>query len=71
MGKTNVLSLQAFGDRVTASVNGKRLVDDFVDPAAGQVDGRRTTLGLVTEAEVGEDVLATFDDLQVRIPDPP
>jgi hypothetical protein len=71
MGEANELVIQAFGDQITAAVNGKVIVDALVDPAAGQVDGRMTTVGLLTEAEVKENVVATFDDLEVRIPDPP
>lgn len=71
MGRANEIALQAFGDQITATVNGKPIVDALVDPAPGQVDGRRTMVGLLTEAEVKENVIATFDDLEVRIPDPP
>jgi hypothetical protein len=71
IGRLNRIALQAFGDRVTASVNGKVLVDGIADPAAGQVDGRSTTLGLLTDSEVRESVVATFDDLEVSIPDVP
>ena len=71
LGGTNEIVLQAFGDHVTATVNGTVLVNAFADPAAGQVDGRGTTIGFVTGPGVKDDVLATFDDLEVRIPDPP
>lgn len=71
MGATNEIALQAFGGQVTAWVNGKVLVNGFVDSATGQVEGRGTTLGFVTGPGVKEDVRATFDDLEVSIPDPP
>jgi hypothetical protein len=70
LGKANKLSLQAFDDRITASVNGEKLVDAFVDPSPGEVEGRRTTIAFGSEAEVKEGVAATFDDLAVLIPDP-
>ena len=70
LGKANKLSLQVFDDRVTASVNGKKLVDGFIDPSPGDVEGRRTTITFASEAEVKGGVTATFDDLAVLIPDP-
>jgi hypothetical protein len=70
LGKANKLSLQAFDDRITASINGEKVVDAFVDPSPGEVEGRRTTIAFGSEAEVKEGVAATFDDLAVLIPDP-
>lgn len=70
LGKANKLSLQAFDDRVTASVNGKKLVDGFTDPSPDEVEGRRTAITFGSEGEVKGGVAATFDDLAVSIPDP-
>jgi hypothetical protein len=70
LGKPNEIVLQAFGDQVTATVNGVVLVNAFVDPAPGQVEGRTTSLGFVTQDSVKDDVAAAFDDLRVMIPDP-
>ena len=52
LGKANKLSLQVFDDRITASVNGKKVVDGFIDPSPGEVEGRRTTIAFGSEAEV-------------------
>jgi hypothetical protein len=70
LGKANKLSLQAFDDHITASVNGKKLVADFTDPSPGEVEGRRTTIVFGSEGQVKAEVGATFDDLAVLIPDP-
>jgi hypothetical protein len=70
LGKANKLSLQAFDDHVTASVNGKKLVDGFTDPSPGEVEGRRTTITFGSEAAVKGGVAASLDDLAVLIPDP-
>lgn len=70
LGKVNKLALQAFDDRITASVNGTKLVDGFTDPSPADVEGRRTTLAFASEGEVKDGVAAVFDDLEVRIPDP-
>jgi len=70
LGKVNKLALQAFDDRITASVNGTKLVDGFIDPAPADVEGRRTTIAFASDGEVKDPIAATFDDLEVRIPDP-
>jgi hypothetical protein len=70
LGKTNRLSLQVFDDHVTASINGKKVVDGLIDPSPGEVEGRRTAIAFGSEAEVKDGVTATFDDLTVLIPDP-
>ncbi len=70
LGKANKLSLQAFGDVITAAVNGKKLVDGFVDPNPTEVEGRRTAITFGSEAEVKGGATAALDDLAVAIPDP-
>jgi len=70
IGKKNVLAIRAFGDDVTASVNGERVVHSLKDSNAAQVDGRRTTLVVSNGKKAKKPVKATFDDVQVLIPDP-
>jgi len=70
LGKANKLALQAFDDRITASVNQTKLVDGFTDPSPADVEGRRTGLAFASEGEVKDPISAVFDDLEVRIPDP-
>jgi hypothetical protein len=70
LGKANRLSLQAFGDSITAAVNGKRLVDGMPDSSAADVEGRRTTLAFGSEGKAKERIGARFDDLRVRLPTP-
>jgi hypothetical protein len=70
LGKVNRLSLQAFGDSITAAVNGKKLVDGMPDSGAAEVEGRRTTIAFGTDGDAKERIGARFDDLRVRIPSP-
>jgi hypothetical protein len=70
LGKANRLSLQAFGDSVTAAVNGKKVVDGMPDSSAADVEGRRTTIGFGTEGNAKERIGARFDDLRVLLPNP-
>jgi hypothetical protein len=70
LGKSNKLSLQAFGDSITAAVNGKRVVDGMPDPAAADVEGRRTTIAFGSDGNAKDPIEARFDNLRVRLPSP-
>jgi hypothetical protein len=70
LGKANRLSLQAFGDSITAAVNGKKVVDGTPDPSAADVEGRRTTIAFGDEGDAKERIDARFDDLRIRLPTP-
>jgi hypothetical protein len=70
LGKVNRLSLQAFGDSITAAVNGKRVVDGMPDAGAGDVEGRRTTIAFGSGGNAKEKISARFDDLRISLPSP-
>jgi hypothetical protein len=70
LGKANRLSLQAFGESITAAVNGKRVVDGMPDPSAADVEGRRTTISFGSERDAKERIGARFDELRIRLPTP-
>jgi hypothetical protein len=70
VGKSNRLSLQAFGNSITAAVNGKRVVDGMPDPGAGDVEGRRTTIAFGSNGNVKQRIGTRFDDLLITLPNP-
>jgi hypothetical protein len=69
VNKPNVVRLKAVGGRVTASVNGTRLAN-VTDPNAGQVGGRKLEVAVGHKRRSRKDVVATFDNLRVAVPNP-
>lgn len=67
--KPNRMRLKAFGDRVTARVNGTRLAR-VTDSNAGQVDGRKLEVGVGSTRRSGKEIVATFDNLKLLVPNP-
>jgi hypothetical protein len=69
VNKANVVRLKAFGDKVTARVNGTKLAN-VTDPNAGQVGGRKLEVAVGSKRRSGKDVVATFDNLKLAVPNP-
>jgi hypothetical protein len=69
VNKPNVVRLKAFGNRVTARVNGTRLAK-VTDSNAGQVDGRKLEVSVGSKRRSNKDVVATFDNLKLLVPNP-
>jgi hypothetical protein len=67
--KPNSLRLRAFGNTVTARVNGTRLAR-VTDSNAGQVDGRKLEIAVGATKRSRRDVVATFDNLRLAVPNP-
>jgi hypothetical protein len=69
VGKPNVLRLKAFGNKVTARVNGTQLAK-VTDSNAGQVDGRKLEVAVGNKRRSNKQVVATFDNLKLLVPNP-
>lgn len=69
LGKKNVLRLRAFGTKVAAFVNGKRL-GVVTDGDPGQVSGRRVAIGLGSRKNANKGPVGTFDNVRVLVPNP-
>jgi hypothetical protein len=69
IGEQNRLRIQAFGNRIQASVN-KKKIGPIEDPSGGDVKGTRMSATLGVEGRSGKPVQAWFDDVKVRIPQP-
>lgn len=69
IGERNRLTLQAFGARVRALVNGEE-VADVSDDNPGQVDGQKLRIGLGAEQKAGKGAVAAFKKLRIAIPSP-
>jgi hypothetical protein len=67
--KPNVVRLKAFGNKVTARVNGTQLAK-VTDSSAGQVDGRKLEVAVGNTKRSRKDVVATFDNLKLLVPNP-
>lgn len=67
--KRNRLELRAFDDVISAFVNGTK-VDEVTDASPGQVGGRRLELIVGNTSSGARDVVATFDELAVSVPNP-
>jgi hypothetical protein len=65
----NVLTLSAVGAQIVGRVNGKK-VAKATDGNAGQVDGRKLELMLGYKKKRSKPASATFDDLEVQVPQP-
>ncbi len=70
IGKANTLRLRAFGDIITASINGKKVVDDIKDSKSGDVTGRRTLITLGNSKKSKDKASAFFDNIAIRLPNP-
>jgi hypothetical protein len=68
-GKPNVVGLKAIGNKVTARVNGTQLAK-VTDSNAGQVDGRKLEVSVGNERRSNKQVVATFDNLKLLVPNP-
>jgi hypothetical protein len=69
VGKPNIVRLKVFGNRVTARVNGTRLAR-VTDSNAGRVGGRKLEVGVGSTRRSGKNVVATFDNLKLLVPNP-
>jgi hypothetical protein len=69
-GKSNKLRLRAFGNKVSAWVNGDRVVSAMVDRDAAEVDGQLTTLLIASTKKTGKRAKGSFDDYVVKVSDP-
>jgi hypothetical protein len=69
VGKPNVVRLKAVGNQVTARVNGT-LLARVTDSNAGQVDGRKLGVAVGNKRRSNKEVVATFDNLKVLVPNP-
>jgi hypothetical protein len=68
-GDRNFLRIEANEDVIKVKVN-KAKLDAITDPNPAELEGRRITLQLVSEAKTSEPIGAWFDDLQVQVPNP-
>jgi len=69
VGKPNVVRLKAFGKKVTARVNGTQLAK-VTDSDAGQVNGRKLQVAVGSTRRSHKQVVATFDNLKLLVPNP-
>jgi hypothetical protein len=67
--KPNVLDLKAVGSRVTARVNGTKIIT-VTDTDPAQVDGRRLEIAVANGKRSDNTVSATIDKLKVQVPTP-
>ena len=69
VNKPNVVLLKVVGNRVTARVNGTQLAK-VTDSNAGQVDGRKLEVSIGSTRRSSKQVVATFDNLKLLVPNP-
>ena len=69
MNKRNVLRLKAVGNKVTATVNSRK-VAEVTDSNAGQVGGRRLEVSVGNKRSTNKDVVASLDNLKLQVPNP-
>jgi hypothetical protein len=69
VNKPNVVRLKAFGNKVTARVNGTQLAK-VTDSNASQVDGRKLEVAVGSTRRSKKRVVATFDNLKLLVPNP-
>ena len=69
LGSKNVLRLKAFGAKVAAYVNGKKLAV-VTDGDPGQVEGRKLALGIGSRKNAEKGPVGTFDNVRVLVPNP-
>lgn len=68
LGERNRLKLRAFGDRITALVNKTTVVDDFTDPAASELNGRKTLILGGNAGSSPKSAQAHFRNVRIRVP---
>jgi hypothetical protein len=68
-GKVNVLRLRAFGNTVTAKVNGRR-VAQVRDSNAAEVAGRKLEVFAGQKRRTRKDTLASLDNVKLQVPNP-
>jgi hypothetical protein len=68
-GKVNVLRLRAFGNTVTAKVNGRR-VAQVTDSNAAEVAGRKLDVFVGQKRRTRKDVVASIDNVRLQVPNP-
>jgi hypothetical protein len=69
VNKRNVLRLKAFGNKVTATVNSRK-VAQVTDSNAGQVGGRRLEVSVGNKRSTNKDVVVSLDNLKLQVPNP-
>ena len=69
LGSNNVLRLKAFGAKIAAYVNGKKL-KVVTDNDPGQVEGRKLALGLGSRKNAEKGPVGTWDNVRVLVPNP-
>jgi hypothetical protein len=71
VGKKNTIRVRMFGDVLTASINGKKVVNNFNDPnPTSEVKGRRTFVSLGNTKQKKGQAAGFIDNVEVRIPNP-
>ncbi len=71
VGKKNTIRIRMFGDLLTASINGKKVVDNFKDPnPTSDVNGRRTFVSVGNTQKKKGKAAGFIDNVEVRIPNP-
>ena len=63
------MRLKAVGNKVMARVNGTQLAR-VTDSNAGQVGGRKLEVAVGSTRRSGKEVVATFDNLKLPVPNP-
>ncbi len=69
VGKVNVLRLRAFGNTVTAKVNGRR-VAQVSDSNAAEVAGRKLEVFAGQKRKTRKDTVASLDNVKLQVPNP-
>ena len=69
LNHSNVVRLKAAGNKVTARVNGTQLAK-VTDSNAGQVEGRKLEVAVGNTKRSKKEVVATFDNLKLLVPNP-
>ena len=68
IGKSNKLKLRVFGDKITAFVNGTKVVPELTDPNPSELNGRRTMILAGHGHNSGKSAEASFSNVRIRIP---
>jgi hypothetical protein len=69
LGSKNVLRVRAFGAKIAAYVNGKKL-KVLTDNDPGQVEGRKVALGIGSRKNANKGPVGTWDNVRVLVPNP-
>lgn len=68
-GDRNFIRMEANENTIKVKVN-KAKFEAITDPNPSELEGRRITLQLISEAKTSEPISAWFDDFQVQVPNP-